>query len=257
MQLKLERPIAFFDLETTGTNTSADRIVEYSILKINPNGKQETRTERLNPEMPIPPEVTAVHGISNEDVANAPTFKEVAPLLMLFLKDCDLAGYNSNKFDIPLLIEEFTRADLDFDISDRRLVDVQNIFHKMEQRTLAAAYRFYCEKNLDDAHSAEADNLATYEVLLAQLNKYEELENDIDFLAQFSRRFNHVDLMGRFAYNAQKDICFNFGKHKGKRVKDVLLKEPGYYGWMMQGEFPADTKKILKKVKTELDKERS
>ena len=253
MKLDLKKPIAFFDLETTGVNVSTDRIVEYSIIKLHPNGKKESKTQRVNPEMPIPASVSAVHGITNEDVKDEPTFKELAPLLYIFLNDCDLAGFNSNKFDIPLLIEEFGRASFEFDVSDRSLVDVQNIFHKMEQRTLAAAYKFYCDKNLEDAHSAEADNTATYEVLLAQLERYSELQNDVKFLDSFSRRSNHVDLMGRFAYNDDKKIVFNFGKHKGKLVADVLTKEPGYYGWMMNGDFPADTKQIITKIKKGLN----
>jgi DNA polymerase-3 subunit epsilon len=252
MKLNLNKPIAFFDLETTGVNVSTDRIVEYSILKIHPNGKKETKTQRVNPEMPIPESVSAVHGITNEDVKDEPTFKELAPVLYIFLNDCDLGGYNSNKFDVPLLIEEFGRAGFDFDISEKRLVDVQNIFHKMEQRTLAAAYKFYCDKELEDAHSAEADNTATYEVLLAQLDRYEELKNDVEFLDKFSRRSNHVDLMGRFAYNNEKKIVFNFGKHKGKIVEEVLKQEPGYYGWMMNGDFPADTKQIITRIRKKM-----
>lgn len=253
MKLKLERPLAFFDLETTGVNVGTDRIVEISILKIMPDCKKETRTHRVNPEMPIPPAVSEVHGIKDEDVKDEPTFKELAPVLYLFLNDCDLAGYNSNKFDIPVLIEEFARADFEFDIADRNLIDVQNIFHKMEQRTLAAAYQFYCDKSLENAHSAEADTLATYEVLLSQLDKYDTLKNDMAFLDQFSRRSKHVDLMGRFAYGEKKEVLFNFGKHKGKAVTAVLTEEPGYFSWMMRGDFPADTKRVLKSIKQKMD----
>lgn len=253
MKLNLKKPIAFFDLETTGVNVGTDRIVEYSILKIHPNGKKETKTQRVNPEMPIPAAVSAVHGITNEDIKDEPTFKDLAPILYIFLNDCDLAGYNSNKFDVPVLIEEFKRAGFDFDISERSLVDVQNIFHKMEQRTLAAAYQFYCNKELEGAHSAEADNTATFEVLMAQLERYEELQNNVEFLDQFSRRSNHVDLMGRFAYNADKKVVFNFGKHKGKLVEEVLTQEPGYYSWMMKGDFPADTKQILTRIKKKMN----
>lgn len=249
MQLKLERPIAFFDLETTGITIGTDRIVEIAILKVTPDGKKEMRTHRVNPEMPIPAEVTAIHGISDEDVANEPTFSELAPVLFLFLRDCDLAGYNSNKFDIPMLVEEFYRVDLEFDVLSRKWVDVQNIFHKMEQRTLAAAYQFYCGKSLENAHSAAADIEATYEVLLAQLERYSDLKNDVDFLHDFSRRGNHADLAGRFAYNGKKQIVFNFGKHKGRLVTDVLQQEPSYYGWMMNGDFAQSTKAVLKHIK--------
>jgi len=256
MNLTLERPLAFFDLETTGVVLGSDRIVEVSIIKLHPNGKRETRTHRVNPEIPIPEQVVEVHGITNEDVANEPTFEELAPNLYLFLRDCDLAGYNSNKFDIPMLVEEFHRVGYEFDVFDRKWVDVQNIFHKMEQRTLAAAYQFYCDKSLDNAHSAEADTEATLEILLAQLNRYPELQGDVDFLHSFSKRGNHIDLAGRFATNAKKEVVFNFGKHKGKRVKDVLREEPSYYGWMMQGNFALDTKRVLEKVKAELDQEK-
>jgi len=252
-KLNLEKPVAFFDLETTGVAVGKDRIVEISILKVHPNGKEESKTYKVNPEMPIPEETTKIHGISNEDVKGAPTFKDIAPEVMLFLKDCDLAGYNSNKFDVPVLVEEFYRVGFDFDLDNRNLIDVQNIFHKMEQRTLVAAYKFYCEKNLEDAHSAEADNLATYEVFKAQLSRYAELKNDMGFLGEFSKRGNWADLMGRFAYNNKKEVVFNFGKHKNKPVKSVLRSEPSYYAWMMKGDFPQSTKKVLKKEKIALD----
>lgn len=254
-KLNLDKPVAFFDLETTGVSVGKDRIVEISILKIHPNGKEESKTRKVNPEMDIPEESTKVHGISNEDVKDEPTFNELAPEIMLFLKDCDLAGYNSNKFDVPMLVEEFYRVGFDFDLDERNLIDVQNIFHKMEQRTLVAAYKFYCGKNLEDAHSAEADNLATYEVFKAQLSKYNELENDMNFLADFSKRGNWADLMGRFAYNNKKEVVFNFGKHKNKTVQSVLQSEPSYYAWMMKGDFPQSTKKILKKEKIKLEAE--
>lgn len=249
MQLKLNRPIAFFDLETTGVTVGADRIVEIAILKVHPDGKEEIKSYRVNPEMPIPAQVTEIHGISDADVANEPTFKDLAPNLYLFLNNCDLAGFNSNKFDIPMLVEEFYRVGYEFDVMNRKWVDVQNIFHKMEQRTLVAAYKFYCQKELENAHSATADIKATYEVLLAQLERYADLKNDVEFLHEFSRRGNHADLAGRFGYDEQKEVIFNFGKHKGKRVKDVLREEPSYYAWMMKGDFAQTTKSLLKQIK--------
>lgn len=249
MKLKLNKPIVFFDLETTGVDVAKDRIVEISILKLYPDGKKDIKTRRVNPEMPIPPGSTEIHGISDEDVKDEPTFKAMAKSLAQFIDNSDLAGYNSNKFDVPLLAEEFLRVGVDFDLESRKLVDVQNIFHKMEQRTLVAAYKFYCEKELIDAHSAEADNIATYEVLEAQLDKYDELENDISFLAEFSSRSNNADLMGRIVYNADKVEVFNFGKHKGKPVTEVLENEPSYYNWMMNGDFPLYTKKVLTAIK--------
>lgn len=255
MNLSLDRPLAFFDLETTGVNVGSDRIVEIAILKLWPNGKKEEKRHLVNPQMPIPEETSNIHGIWDKDVENEPTFEDLAPALFLFFKDCDLGGFNSNKFDVPLLVEEFYRAGLDFDLTDRRLIDVQNIFHKMEQRTLAAAYKFYCDKSLDDAHSADADTMATYEVFLAQLDRYDTLKNDIEFLHEFSKRGNFADLMGRLAYNKKKEIVFNFGKHRNKLVKDVFRSEPSYYNWMMKGDFPQSTKTILKKIKLELDKE--
>jgi len=249
MKLKLSNPIAFFDLETTGLNIASDRIVEISIIKILPNGDRETKTKLLNPTIPISEESISIHGITNEDVKDKATFNEVAKEVNEFIKDCDLAGYNSNRFDIPLLAEEFLRAGINFDISKRNLIDVQNIFHKMEQRTLIAAYKFYCHKDLTKAHSAEADTLATFEVLEAQLDKYNELENDMKFLADFSRQTKNVDLLGRIIRNDKDVAVFNFGKHKGKSVKEVLTKEPSYYSWMMKGDFPLYTKKVLKEIK--------
>lgn len=249
MNLKLSRPIAFFDLETTGINVSTDRIVEISIYKIMPNGDKEIKTKKINPTIPIPIESSAVHGITDADVVDAPTFAEVAKDLAKFIEGCDLAGYNSNKFDVPLLAEEFLRADVDFDISKRNLVDVQNIFHKMEQRTLSAAYHFYCKKDLTNAHSAEADTIATYEILEAQLDKYQELKNDVKFLADFSQRSVNADLIGRIIFDENGVEIFNFGKHKGKSVEKVLEIEPGYYSWMMNGDFPLYTKKILTNIR--------
>lgn len=249
MNLKLNRPIVFFDLETTGTDVSKDRIVEISILKLHPDGKKEVKTRRVNPEMPIPPATTEIHGISDEDVKDEPTFAALAKSLAQFIGNSDLAGYNSNKFDVPLLVEEFLRVGVDFDLESRKLVDVQNIFHKMEQRTLVAAYKFYCGKDLVDAHSAEADIKATYEVLESQIERYDELENDVDFLSDFSKRNNTVDLMGRIVYNEDNVEVFNFGKHKGKAVTEILEKDPSYYNWMMNGDFPLYTKKVLTAIK--------
>lgn len=249
MKLNLSRPMAFIDLETTGIQVATDRIVEIAILKVQPDGSQTVKTMRINPERPIPPESSAIHGISDADVANEPTFKDVASSMFKFLFECDLAGFNSNKFDIPLLVEEFDRAGIEFDVNNRKLIDVQNIFHKLEQRTLSAAYKFYCNQSLENAHSAEADIRATFDVLKAQIERYDSLENDTDFLHEFSRRSNNVDLAGRFVYNDKKEVQFNFGKHRGRLVADVLKNEPGYYGWMMQGDFPVETKRVLKALK--------
>ncbi|PCJ82798.1 MAG: DNA polymerase III subunit epsilon [Flavobacteriales bacterium] len=249
MKLNLSSPLAFFDLETTGVNVASDRIVEYSVLKINPDGSQEIKTQRINPTVPIPATSSEIHGIYDIDVKDAPTFNEIAAELNEFLANCDLAGYNSNKFDVPLLLEEFLRAGMEFDIKNRKLVDVQNIFHKMEQRTLVAAYKFYCNKELTDAHSAEADIKATHEVFEAQLERYEELQNDVNFLSEFSTFGNFVDFAGRFVYDENGVETFNFGKHKGKPVEEVLMSEPSYYHWMMKGDFPRYTKKVLKEIK--------
>ncbi|GAL66550.1 DNA Pol III epsilon chain [Jejuia pallidilutea] len=249
MQLNLTKPICFFDLETTGVNITHDRIVEISILKVFPNGSEERKTWLVNPEMPIPKEVTAIHGIDDAKVANAPTFKELAKEIYNIIKDSDLGGFNSNRFDIPLLAEEMLRAEVDFDMKNRQAIDVQTIFHKMEQRTLSAAYKFYCDKNLDDAHSAEADTNATFEVLKAQIKKYDELENDTKFLAEFSSRKKFADFAGFIVYNKKGEECFSFGKHKGKLVTEVLEKEPGYFGWLLNADFPLYTKKVLTAIK--------
>jgi DNA polymerase-3 subunit epsilon len=249
MNLNLTKPICFFDLETTGVNISKDRIVEISILKIHPNGKEERKTWLVNPEVPIPKEVTEIHGISDADVADKPTFKMLAKEINNMIKDADLGGFNSNRFDIPLLAEEMLRADVDFDMKNRMAIDVQTIFHKMEQRTLSAAYKFYCGKNLDDAHSAEADTNATYEVLKAQIEKYDTLENDMKFLAEFSSRKKFADFAGFITYNKKGEECFSFGKHKGKLVTEVLENEPGYFGWLLNADFPLYTKKVLTAIK--------
>jgi DNA polymerase III subunit epsilon len=249
MNLNLTKPICFFDLETTGVNISKDRIVEISILKIFPDGKEESKTWLVNPEMPIPKEVTAIHGITDADVAGKPTFKEISKEVHKMVKDSDLGGFNSNRFDIPLLAEEMLRADIDFDMKNRLAIDVQTIYHKMEQRTLSAAYQFYCKKELEGAHGAEADTKATFEVLKAQIAKYDEIENDTKFLAEFSSRKKFADFAGFIAYNKKGEECFSFGKHKGKLVTEILETEPGYFGWLLNADFPLYTKKVLTAIK--------
>ena len=250
MNLNLANCIVFFDLETTGVNISKDRIVEISVLKVHPNGKEEQRTIRVNPEMPIPKEASEVHGIYDEDVKECPTFKEIAKELARFMEGCDLGGYNSNRFDVPLLAEEFLRVGVDFDMRKRKFVDVQTIFHKMEQRTLSAAYRFYCDKCLEDAHSAAADTTATYEVLKAQLERYgDKLENNIEFLSKFSTQNNTVDFAGFIVYKEKGEEVFNFGKNKGVPVEKVLKEQPGYFSWIINSEFPLYTKKVLTEIK--------
>jgi DNA polymerase III subunit epsilon len=243
--IKLHKPLAFFDLETTGITVGADRIIEISILKLMPDGSKSVLTKRVNPEIPIPEGASKVHGIYDKDVANEPTFKQVAPEISAFIGNADLAGYNSNKFDIPMLVDEFLRVEIAFDMKGRRMVDVQNIFHKMEQRTLAAAYKFYCQKEIENAHSAEADIIATYEVFVAQLERYPDLAKDVDGLHQFTAMTQNVDLAGRIVYNDKKEEVFNFGKHKGRSVAEVFDKEPSYYDWMLKGDFPAETKQVL------------
>ena len=250
MQLNLRNPLVFFDLETTGINIVKDRIVEISFVKVHPNGKEECKTRRINPEMPIPPESTAIHGITDEDVKDCPTFKEIAKSLAAQIEGCDLAGYNSNRFDIPLLAEEFLRAGVDIDLNKRKFIDVQTIFHKMEQRTLSAAYKFYCDKSLENAHTAEADTMATYEILKAQLDRYpDDLQNDMEFLSKYSSFTNNVDFAGRMVYNEDGKEVINFGKYKGKLVEEVLKNDPGYYSWIMNGDFPLNTKKVLTEIK--------
>lgn len=249
-KLNLTNPIVFFDLETTGTNIGTDRIVEISYIKVWPNGNEESKCMRINPGIHIPEESSAVHGIKDEDVKDCPTFKEVGNLIAEDIKGCDLAGFNSNRFDIPLLVEEFLRNGIDIDLSKRKFVDVQNIYHKMERRTLVAAYKYYCGKNLEDAHSALADTKATYEVLKAQLDRYpDDLKNDIAFLADFSKMSRNVDFAGRMAYNDKDEEIFTFGKYKGMRVTDVLRRDPGYFSWILQGDFTLDTKRELTKIR--------
>ena len=250
MKLNLKNPLVFFDLETTGTNINSDRIVEICYLKVYPNGNEESKTMRINPEMHIPEASSAVHGIYDADVADCPTFKEVAKNIANDIEGCDLAGFNSNRFDIPLLAEEFLRAGVDIDMMKRKFIDVQVIFHKLEQRTLSAAYKFYCDKNLEDAHTAEADTRATYEVLMAQLDHYPDvLENDMKFLADFSSYNKNVDFAGRIVYNEQGVEVFNFGKYKGMPVAEILKKDIGYFGWLMQGDFTLNTKNVLTKIR--------
>lgn len=243
MRLRLERPIMFFDLETTGTNILRDRIVEISMIKVYPDGHDLQRTVRVNPGMPIPAEATAVHHITDADVADKPLFADIAAQLAESFAGCDIAGFNSNRFDVPMLAEEFARVGVDFDFTAPRYVDVQTIFHKKEQRTLSAAYRFYCDKVLEGAHSANADTRATYEVLLAQLERYADLPCDIDGLSDFSMQQKNVDLAGRLVYDDQHREVINFGKYKGQLAADVLQKDPGYYNWIQQGDFPSETKR--------------
>lgn len=262
MKLNLTRPLAVFDIETTGVNVGTDRIVEICIIKINPDNSEEVLTMRINPGMPIPKEVVAIHHISDEDVKDCPQFKEVAAKLNAFLDNCDLAGFNSNKFDIPLLVEEFLRAGVDFDIRGRRFIDIQNIFHKMEPRNLRAAYRFYCGKDIINAHSAEADTRATFEILEAQLERYNNVEytdnngrttkpvnNDIQALHDFSFINRNADLVGHIIFSEAGTEVFNFGKYKGRSVEEVFAKEPSYYDWMIKADFPLSTKKVLTAIK--------
>ena len=249
MELNLKNPIVFFDLETTGVNVNADRIVEICILKVSPDGSEECKTWLINPERHIPEETTAIHGISDEDVKDKPTFREVAKTIATMIEGCDMAGFNSNRFDVPLLAEEFLRADVDIDMKKRKFIDVQTIFHKNEPRTLVAAYKFYCEKDLTNAHSAEADVKATFEVLKAQLDRYDNIENDMAQLSEFSSFTKNADYAGRIVYNDKNVECFNFGKYKGMSVTEVFTKDPSYYAWMMNGDFSLYTKKIITEIK--------
>lgn len=249
MKLNLKNPLIFFDLETTGIDVAADRIVEISYLKVYPNGEEESKTIRVNPTIPIPAKVTAIHGITDDDVKDAPRFSEIAKSLIQVFEGSDFAGYNSNKFDLPLLAEEFLRANVDIDLKKRKFIDIQVIFHKKEQRTLSAAYKFYCDKDLTNAHAAEADTLATYEVLKAQLERYSDLPNDVDELSKYSSHNRNADFLGRIIYDDEGHEIFNFGKYKGQRVEEVLKKDSGYYGWMMNGQFPLHTKNVLTAIK--------
>ena len=257
MNLKLEKPIVFFDLETTGVQVAKDRIVEISILKVFPNGNKESKTWLVNPTIPIPEVTTAIHGISDEKIANEPTFDQLAVEISELIHNCDLAGFNSNKFDIPLLAEEFLRVGIDFSMENRKAVDIQNIFHKLEQRTLSAAYKFYCNKELINAHTAEADTLATYEILLAQIEKYDEIDNNVEFLSQFSTRGNKsIDIAGFIKLDDNGEEMITFGTYKNKTIKEVYNENPGYFSWINQADFPLYTKKVLKDliVKIKLQK---
>ena len=247
MKLKLERPLVVFDLETTGINVSRDRIIEISLLKIFPEGNEELKTYRVNPGVPIPRETSDIHGIFDKDVADKPSFKELAPDLVKFLTECDFCGFNSNKFDFPLLVEEFYRAGIPFEIDKRKFIDVQRIYHHKEPRNLKAAFKFYCDKDLENAHSAEADTIATWEILKAQMEKYEDLPSDLAGLHNMSGQNNLADLAGRLIYKGD-DILFNFGKYRGQKVADILTKDAGYYKWMMAGDFPSQTKNVLTKI---------
>ncbi|MBR2962328.1 MAG: 3'-5' exonuclease [Alistipes sp.] len=249
MKLKLERPIIFFDLETTGVNVVRDRIVEISMLKVLPDGSEEVKTRRINPEMPIPPEASAIHHITDDDVKDCPTFRQIARSLKAFMEGCDFGGFNSNRFDLPLLVEEFFRVGVEVDFSQARFIDVQNIFHKREERTLVAAYRFYCDKDLTDAHAAEADTRATYEVLLGQLERYSDLANDVESLAEYSLRNKTADYAGRIGFDEAGHEIFMFGKYKGQRVEEVFRREPSYFEWMMNGDFTRHTKSVIEKIK--------
>lgn len=249
MELKLSKPICFFDLETTGINITTDRIVEIAIFKVFPNGNKESKTWLVNPTIPIPPETTAIHGISNEKVANEPTFAELAPTVYNMIKDSDLAGFNSDRFDIPLLAEELLRAGVDFDMKNRVSVDIQTIFHKKEERTLAAAYKFYCNETLENAHSAEADTMATYEILKSQFDRYEDLPQDMKSLSEYTTRKKTADFAGFIIIDKDGDEAFSFGKNKGKKVNDVLETEPGYFSWIQNADFPLYTKKVLTAIK--------
>lgn len=262
MRLTLNNPLAVFDLETTGIDVSNDKIVEIAILKVMPDGSTHEYLKRVNPGCPIPPETSEIHGIYDEDIKDAPSFKDISDEVATFIGDADLAGYNSNKFDIPVLAEEFLRAGHSFDVSNRKFVDVQNIFHKMEQRTLVAAYKFYCDKDLEGAHNAMVDTTATWEVLKAQIERYEQLTPTVEELASFSKagNFELLDFAGRIAINKNKEAIYNFGKHKGKTIKEVARIEPGYYGWMLDANFPLYTKQVLRKemekIKAENEKEK-
>ncbi|MBP8793685.1 MAG: 3'-5' exonuclease [Lutibacter sp.] len=249
MELKLSKPIVFFDLETTGINIANDRIVEISILKVFPNGNKESKTWLVNPVIEIPKEASDIHGITNEQVVNEPTFNELAEQVSKIIEGCDLAGFNSNRFDIPLLAEEMLRANVNFDMKNRNAIDVQVIFHKKEERTLSAGYKFYCQKDLENAHSAEADTLATYEILKAQLEKYEDLENDVQFLDTFSTHVKRADFAGFVLFDEDGDEMFSFGKYKGEKAIDILKRDKGYFSWIQNADFPLYTKKVLQEIK--------
>lgn len=252
MPIELSKPLVIFDLETTGVNVSRDRIIELYLIKAMPDGTEQTFSRRLNPEMPIPKESTEIHGISDADVKDCETFKDIARELNAFIGDADFAGFNSNRFDFPLLVEEFYRADIDFQTEKRKFIDAQRIFHKKEPRNLSAAYRFYCDSELNNAHSAEADTRATWEIIKAQVNKYDDLKPTVDALHSFSGQGELVDLAGRIRRNAQGEPIFSFGKHRGHTVASVFKKEPSYFEWMMNGDFPENTKRVITRLMLEL-----
>ena len=249
MKLKIERPLCFFDLETTGINITKDRIVEIAILKLYPDEKIEKKVWLVNPEMPIPKEVSEIHGITDDKVENAPTFKEISKTIYNFVNGCDLAGYNSDRFDIPLLMEELLRSEIEFSTKDLKTIDVQTIFHKMEKRNLTAALKFYCNKKLENAHSAMNDTQATFDVLMSQLDRYKDLEPSMSFLSSFTSRRKTADFAGYIVFNKENKECFSFGKHKGQLVEHVLEKEPGYFGWLLNADFPLYTKKVLTQIR--------
>jgi DNA polymerase-3 subunit epsilon len=267
MQINLTKPIIFLDIEATGLTIGLDRIVEICLLKVNIDNNTEILTKRVNPEMPIPEKVSKIHGIYEKNIINAPTFKQIAPELLKFIANSDFAGYNSNKYDMPLLAEEFLRVEADFDLKGRRLIDVQNIFHFMEPRNLGAAYKFYCNKTIENAHSAEADVMATFHVFKAQLERYENIfhedekgnkfkpvQNDIGKICELTTRTKNADLAGRIIFNENNVEVFSFGKHKDKPVEEVFVKEPSYYNWMMQGDFPLYTKRIITQIRLRMKK---
>ena len=253
MNLTLDKPIVFFDLETTGVNIASDRIVEISILKLLPNGNKESKTWLVNPTIPIPQDTIMIHGITNEKIINEPTFAELANEIYKLIENCDLAGFNSNKFDIPLLAEEFLRIGIEFDMTNRKAIDIQNIFHKLEQRTLVAAYKFYCNKDLTNAHSAKADTIATYEILLAQLDKYDQLENNVNFLSEFSEQGGKfVDMAGFIRFNQKGEEVLSFGKYRDITLLKIWNENPGYFSWIQQADFPLFTKNVMKNFATKM-----
>ena len=249
MKLKIKRPLCFFDLETTGINITNDRIVEMAVLKLHTDERIEKKVWLINPQIPIPDEVSAIHGITDQMVSDAPTFKQLSKTIYSFIKGSDLAGYNSDRFDIPLLMEELLRSEIDFKTKELKTIDVQTIFHKMEQRNLSAALEFYCNKKIEKAHSAAIDTQATFDVLMAQLDRYDNLEPNVSFLNDFTKRKKSVDFAGYIVFNKKGKECFSFGKHKGKTVQEVIEKEPGYFGWLLNADFPLYTKKILTEIR--------
>lgn len=254
MTLKLNRPLVFIDLETTGLDIIKDRIIEITLAKLFPDGHYEIYSRRINPMMPIPPKATQITGITDEDVKDCPPFSKVAQEIANWLENSDIAGYNSINFDIPMLAEEFARAEVDFDFNKAKFIDVQVIYHKKEKRTLAAAYKFYCNKDLENAHSSKADVLATMEILEQQLKMYDDLEPNVDFLSKYSTFNRNLDFAGRVILDENDEPVFNFGKYKGQKVVDVFKKDTSYYSWIMRGEFPLNTKQVVTKIKLSMTK---